>query len=129
MLLIICCGFFIFVAINRKKNWKKKQLIAAVLLCDRSKYSIATSIAAVLYGPQQITFIQLFNCCGYQGGPQQILLQQNEKIMRIINCCDYVYGPHQITVGLIYKIKTRHFSMFLFSETVLSRRTQYTSCF
>ena len=47
LLLIICYGFCTFAAINRKKNWKTKQLIAAVFWLDRSKYSAPTLIAAV----------------------------------------------------------------------------------
>ena len=47
MLRIICCGFCIYAAINRKKN-KKKKLIAAVSRRDRSKYSVAQLIVAVM---------------------------------------------------------------------------------
>ena len=66
MLLIICCGICIYAAIYRKRIRKKKPLIAAVLRCDRSKYSIAKLVAAVLIGtvannPYTITLIAAVN--------------------------------------------------------------------
>ena len=62
----ICCGFGIYVAINRKRIRKKKSLIVAVLRCGRSKYSAPTLIAAVLLGtaainPYTITLIAAVN--------------------------------------------------------------------